>query len=396
MVGQADREGPAPKVVIVGAGVAGLEALLALRDLAGDRVEIELHAPGRNFVYRPLAVGEPFGAGRTIEFDLEDLVRRAGGAFFPESVATVDGRRRVAATRDGAEIPYDYLLLTPGTRPLWAVPGAVTFWGVASEGGVPDVLRRLREEELRRIVFTMPSGASWPLPVYEMALLAEAELRRAGRGDVELTVVTPEDLPLGVFGVRAGEQVRELLAGRGIGLIAGTHPVLFDGSHLRVAPGEPIAADAVISAPRMEGRPIAGVPTDADGFVPVDEHGRVVGMERAFAAGDVTEFPVKQGGIATQQADTVAEALAADVGVEIDPAPFEPILRATLWTGEEPRFLYGRLTGGHGETSTFSDHAIWEHEGKIVGRYLAPFLDSIPGAERPGGQTGRSPSELEP
>ena len=142
----------------------------------------------------------------------------------------------------------------------------------------------------------------------------------------------------------------------------------------------------MISTPGIEGRRIGGIPTDPAGFVAVDEFSRVVGLDRVYAAGDVTAFPVKQGGIATQQADTAAEAIAADLGVDLAPRPFDPVLRATLWTGEKPQYLYGKLAGGFGETSVFSDEAIWEHEGKIVGRYLAPFLNSIPGVRRPGSQ----------
>ncbi len=111
-------------------------------------------------------------------------------------------------------------------------------------------------------------------------------------------------------------------------------------------------------------------------------------MKDVCAAGDVTTFPVKQGGIATQQADCAAEAIAADLGIDLAPRPFDPVLRATLWTGEKPQYLYGKLGGGFGETSAFSDHAVWEHEGKIVGRHLAPFLNSLAGAPHPGSATG--------
>jgi sulfide:quinone oxidoreductase len=89
----------------------------------------------------------------------------------------------------------------------------------------------------------------------------------------------------------------------------------------------------------------------------------------------VTTFPVKQGGIATQQADAAAEAIAAELAADVEARPFDPVLRGVLWTGGQPRYLYGRLTGGHGETSTFSDTPPWtEPEQKIVGRYLTPFL----------------------
>ncbi len=233
------REQPArrPRVLIAGGGVAGLEAMLALRDMAGELVEVELHAPRREFSYRPLAVGEPFGAGRVVKFDLEDLAERAGAGFSLGSVLAVDGDRRHVVTHDGAERAYDFLLLCPGVRMLWAVPGTVTFWGVADEGAVADVMKDLLDRKLRSVAFTMPSGPSWPFPAYELALLAAAELQRAGVGDAELTVVTPEEEPLRLFGLRAGQQVGELLAERGIEVITGVHPVRFDRGRLEVAPG---------------------------------------------------------------------------------------------------------------------------------------------------------------
>ena len=192
-------------------------------------------------------------------------------------------------------------------------------------------------------------------------------------------MVTPEGAPLDMFGRTVAERMAQLLEERRIELVAGTHPVGFDGGCLEIAPGGPIESEAVVSLPRLEGRRIDGVPHDEDGFVPVDDHNRVVGMERIFAVGDVTSFPVKQGGIATQQADAAAEAIAAAAGCDLEPSPFDPVLRAVLWTGTEPRYLYGRPTGGHGEVSTLDATPPWhEHDGKIVGRYLTPFLDGFP------------------
>lgn len=388
---QTQQRSSKPRVLIAGGGVAAVEAMLALRDLAGDRVEVELHAPRQDFVYRPLAVSEPFVAGGLIEFDLDDLAARAGATFCLDSVTGVDPENRHVSTPDRDEIPYDYLLICPGARMLAAVSGAETFWGVSDEGGVIETMRRLREGELHRLAFTIPA-ASWPLPIYELALLAEAELAGLGaREGVTLTIVTPEETPLGVFGAQVGARIGELLAERGIELVTGSHAIKFNDGFLYVSPGEAIEAEAVISTPGIEGRQIGGIPTDASGFVPVDEFGRVAGLERVYAAGDVTAFPVKQGGIATQQADAAAEAIAADLGVDLAPRPFDPVLRATLWTGEEPQYLYGKLAGGFGETSVFSDHALWEQEGKIAGRYLAPFLNSMPGAPGPGSQPGPQP-----
>lgn len=365
-----------PRALIIGGGVGGVEAMVALHDLCGDRVEIAVHAPRREFLYRPLAVAEPFGVGEVLKFDLQQLTERCGASLSLDSIVSVDTDGQRVTTHDGAEVEYDYLVVACGARMLWTVPGAATFWGVSDEDASVDVVRELQAGALRKVVFTMPAGCGWPLPIYELALLAAAHLKGADNPSAELRIVTPEEAPLQVFGVRASEQMAQLLAERGVETVTGASPVKFENGQLDVVPGESIEADAVISAPRFQGRKIEGLPHDEDDFIPVDEHSLVRDHQNVFAVGDVTDFPVKQGGIATQQADGAAEVIAAQIGGQLEPQPFEPILRAVLLTGEEPKYLYGRLSGGHGETSTFSDDPPWRDEGKIVGKYLAPFLAS--------------------
>lgn len=333
-----------PRVLIAGGGVAALEAALALRDLAGERLSIELWAPRGEFVYRPFAVWEPLGATDVLRLDLDALARRIGARFRLGGIDSVDPEQGQATARDGERIPYDFLLVCSGAWMLSAVPGSVTFWGVADEGGVGGVVRQLRVGALRDAVFALPGGHSWALPAYELALLAAATLARSGIEDARLAVVTPEDAPLQLFGRAIGEQVLPLLGERGIEVVAGTRPVEFDGERLRVAPGDPIETGAVVSLPRLEGRRIDGLPHDDDGFLHVDEHCRVRGVDRVYAAGDVADFPVKQGGVATQEADVAAAAIVAAAGCEVEPPPFEPAL--------------------HGP----------EVDGKIAGHYLAPFL----------------------
>src|ERR1044072_1816349 len=67
-----------PRVLIAGGGVAGIEAALALRGIAGDRLDVELYAPRAEFVYRPFAVGEPFGAASIVRYSLDSLAARIG------------------------------------------------------------------------------------------------------------------------------------------------------------------------------------------------------------------------------------------------------------------------------------------------------------------------------
>jgi len=366
------------RVLIAGGGVASIEAALALRDLAGDQAAVEIVSPRTDFAYRPFAVGDPYGAAEIPQYDLEDLAEGCGATFRLASIASVDADAQRATTHDNQEVPFDYLVVACGARLLWPLPGVTTFWGLMDEAGIESVIRQMKEGSAKRVGFALPSTNGWGLPVYELALLAEAEMRKGGVEGIELTIVTPEEAPLQVFGKAAGSKLSGLLSDRGIAVRTGAHVSKFEHGRLSISPGDELELDAVVCLPRMEGRRINGVEHDEDGFIGVDASCRVLGTTHVFAAGDVTTFPIKQGGIAAQQADVIAEAIAADLGVDIEPKPFEPVLRGVLWTGEERRYLYGHLTGGHGETSSMTTEPPWEpQEGKIMSRYLSPFLSEI-------------------
>ena len=142
--------------------------------------------------------------------------------------------------------------------------------------------------------------------------------------------------------------------------------------------------DATVMLPPLQGPSIEGLPTDDHGFIPVDGHGRIPGTPDVYAAGDATSFPIKQGGLATQQADAVAAALAAELGALPDAPPFRPVLRGLLLTGGAPLYLRAELGGkqavGRSQTVSgalrgeVSTRALWWPPGKVAGRYLAPYL----------------------
>lgn len=360
--------------MIAGGGVAGLEAALALRALAEDRVTIELLAPEPHFWYRPLAVAEPFGAGDVRRFELGDLMAAVGGTFSLGALGAVEAESRLVHTSVGGAVPYDYLLVACGTVPTPAIPGAITFRGPADVEKIARVLEEIAAGDVRRVAFAVPSGAVWSLPAYELALLTAAHLEAHEIEDAALALVTPEEEPLRVFGSPASKGVRRLLEARGVTIHLGAHPVEVVGGELRLVPDKSVPVDRVIALPRLRGPAIEGIPQTDEGFVPVDAHGRVTGLDDVFAVGDITTFPIKQGGIATQQADAAAEAIAAAVGADLVPSPFRPVLRGLLLTGKRPRYLRRELTGGLGETSSAGLDPLWWPPAKIVGRYLAPFL----------------------
>src|SRR5919108_5286450 len=93
-------------VVIAGGGVAGLEALLALSELAEGLVDVELLSPSDEFVYRPLLVAEPFGAAEVLRVELERVVRDVGARHTKDALTSVEPRSRSIATAEGATLEY--------------------------------------------------------------------------------------------------------------------------------------------------------------------------------------------------------------------------------------------------------------------------------------------------
>jgi sulfide:quinone oxidoreductase len=362
------------RVLVVGGGVAALEGMLALRALAEERIDIELLSARETFSYRPLAVAEPFGLGEAVTFPVAEAAEQCKAELSIGALTSVDTGRRVVQTSWHDEIEYGALLLACGARPGPSLPGALSFRGSDDVAAFGRLLAAAEAGEIGRIAFAVPGGIVWPLPLYELALLTAAHFAGSVGSRVELAFVTPEKTPLAIFGETASAAIAELFEARGIELHAGAYPSAFERGQLELVPGETLGADAVVALPRLEGPRIEGLPHDTDGFVPTDPTGRVDGFEDVFAAGDATAFPIKQGGIAAQQADAAAESIAELAGAPVVPTPFTPVLRGLLLTGAIPSYLRAELGGGHGETSTVSAEPLWWPPSKIVGRYLAPFL----------------------
>jgi sulfide:quinone oxidoreductase len=386
-------------VLIAGGGVAALEAALALRDLAEDRVSVELLAPEPHFWYRPLSVAAPFKLGEALHLELEGLARGIGASLTPGALTGIDAWRHVAHTSKNTQIEYDVLLIACGALAIPAIPGALTFRGPADIEMIEHLLEEIAGGGVRSVAFAIPWGAVWSLPAYELALLTAAHLEARGTRKVALTVVTPEYEPLQLFGPPASKAVRKLLAERGVSVRVGAYVGGVADGELRLIPQGSIPAERVVALPRLIGAPIDGLPQTVHGFVPVDAHCRVHGLEDIFAAGDITSFTVKQGGIATQQADVAAEAIAAAAGADVTPQRFRPVLRGLLLTGGEPRYLRREVTGHPEREPVAGPEPLWWPPVKIVGRYLAPFLASIAGIEAPpetlASSRGTLPVEIE-
>jgi sulfide:quinone oxidoreductase len=364
------------RVLVAGGGFAAAELLLALRALAEERVAIELVAPSTELPFRPAATAEPFQPGAVEVYDLEAIASDTGAVLRRDSVEAVASRAHRLRLASGGFAEYDVAVLAVGARARVGVPGAITFRDQRDSHLVTALVEGLRPPG-GRLVFAAPAGVSWTLPLYELALLAATELRRR---DVpaEIAICTPEPAPLQVFGARVGAHVAALLERSGVRWFRGAARGVERG-RLTLATGESVGADGVVAVPRLVGRRIAGVPADWNGFVATDRHGRVLELADVYAAGDMTQFPVKQGGLATQQADVIAAVLAARAGAPVARPAVRHILRARLLGGGGPCFLRAELDGDGAPLPSsgiapVSDEAGWWPATKLFGRYLSPWM----------------------
>lgn len=381
-----DRE----RIVIAGGGVAAIEALLALHELVGHRVEMALIAPDREFLYRPVTVAEAFDRGEARRYPLDDVVAYAGGReLITDALSAVEADQRTVVTRGGRRIAYDRLIVAPGARAREPMPGALTFRGRADVPALRGVLEDLTSGRAGSVALALPSERMWTLPLYELALMTAAYLRDHG-STAQVWLVTPEEEPLELFGPAAAHAIEPLLAAREVRLRTSSRPAQIRGRALVMAGGGELYVDRVITLPHLEGPRIPGVPADRHGFIQVDGYGRVPGAENLYAAGDATVFPLKQGGLAAQQADTVAQVIAAELGAAVTPRSFSPVLRGLLMTGGAPLYLRSEpqrlprhatvaidatpLRRSAREASAAAGQPLWWPPAKIAGRYLAPFL----------------------
>ncbi|HUB35846.1 MAG TPA: FAD-dependent oxidoreductase [Solirubrobacteraceae bacterium] len=368
-------DGAPTQVLIAGGGVAALETVLALRELAGERVQSTVMAPNEEFVYRPMAVREPFSYGAAERYPLGELVEEAGGKLLVDSLAWVDVAAKEVRTEGDEKVGYDGLVVAMGARVQARYEHGYTIDDRRMDELLHGLVQDVEEGYVKRLGFVIPGRMGWLLPVYELALMMAGRAYEMG-AELKVTIVTPEEAPLGLFGAGASEGIAKLLERAGIETITSAYAEVPGWDTVEISPGDRrLEVDRVVALPELFGPAVRGLPAVEHGFLPVDVHGRVRGVEDVYGAGDVTDFAVKQGGIAAQQADAAAEWIAAQAGAEIEPKPFQPVLRGMLLTGGAPLYLSAQISGGHGFSSQISETPAWTAGVKIVAKYLGPFLE---------------------
>jgi sulfide:quinone oxidoreductase len=371
--------GASEHVIVAGGGFAALEVVLALRAIAGVAARVSLVSPDPVLAYRPAATLEAFSDTTPRAFDLIAIAADLGVRYHRTRVESVGSMRKQVRLASGSHLTYDTLVLAAGARATVGIPGALTFRDQRDLPRLRGLLRELDEGKVGSLVFAVPSGASWPLPLYELALLSAAHASE--RGTVaEITLVSPEPRPLAVFGAEASGLVAAELANRGVRFLGASTPgSVCGGGALTVQSGAAIKADRVVAVPQFRGARITGIPADRWGFVPTDAIGKVEGMADVYAAGDITTFPIKHGGLASQQSDRIAHSIAAGLGLTPHELRAKRVLEVRLIGGQRPLRLrieldeFGQPTAATLAQARSHRQPSWT---KVFGRYLTPYLET--------------------
>jgi sulfide:quinone oxidoreductase len=362
-------------VVIAGGGVAGLEAAFALQHLAGERLRVSVVSVGTDFIYRPLAIGEPFDRSHAAHTPLRQLVEEAGAALITDALTHVEAGSRRVQLASGAELGYDALLVATGAIIDPVHEHATGLDDARIDELLHGLVQDIEQGDLHRLAVLIPSPPPWPLPAYELALMA-SERAWDTQVDLEVTLVTPERAPLDVFGPVASHALATLLGERRIQVISSAWCEVPDSRSVLIHPGgKRQEFDRIVALPALRGPDLAGLPRDGDGFLPIDEYGHVRGVDRVWAAGDCTDLPIKQGGVSADLADVAAESIAAMAGAHVHARSFVATVEGVLMTGGTARYLRARPAwpGDTGD-SVFEPIAHGAEPPKIRATYLGPHV----------------------
>jgi len=304
---------PVHRVVVVGAGFAGLSAA---RTLEGRAVEVTI-VDQRNFhTFQPLLY-EVATAGLEsgdVAYPVRAIFGRAGNVRFRFGAVTgVDWERGDVRLADGGTLPFDSLIVASGaTAKFFGIPGA-------AEHSLPlytlTDARRLRDHVLRRLeaaddnpdadregdlTFAVVGGGPTGVEVAgALAELMDVAVRHDGfrfdRRSARIVVIDGLDRLISAFKGSAGDYAARTLTGRDVELRLGAMVKSITDSCVELESGEQIPARTVVWAGgvTVEGTVAAelGSPTAAGGRLVVGPDLSLPGRPDAYAVGDAAAVP---------------------------------------------------------------------------------------------------------
>jgi sulfide:quinone oxidoreductase len=302
------------RIVILGGGTGGtLTANRLRRQHRHDRVEITVVDQDGDHVYQPGLLFVPFGLA-----DPGDIVRprrrqlHRGIDYVQQAVERVDLDRDTVVVANGAELPYDVLVIASGAvlapQETEGLAGAgwnekvFTFYDLDGATRLRDALDRF--DGGRIVVNVVDLPIKCPVAPLEFCFLADWFFAERGiRSRVELVYATPLD---GAFTKPvASARLGGLLTDKGIELVTEFNTGEVDGSGGRLIAydGRELPFDLAVVVPLHSGAAYVGRSPglgDELNFVPTDPHTmQTKAKPNVFAIGDATNVPTSKAGSVT-------------------------------------------------------------------------------------------------
>ena len=326
------------RIVVLGGGVAALEAVLLLRSHLRAGVELQLVSEADDFLLRPNLVYVPFGADPAASrVDVTHGLWKHEIMPDPGPVEGIDPGAGIVQLADGRKLSYEHLVIATGAaaRPQ-EIPGlaenAVSIWDLRGMLALKERFEHLRgqgrEGAQPRVLFALPPCTQWPLPLYEIALILDTWLRRAhARGPVSIGYLTHEAYFGETCGPRMHQVLAEEFATRQIEAHTAQRLVEVDEHEATFAGGRREPFDLLVMMPPLVAAArYEGLPTDERGFLRVEYGTRqVLGHPELYAPGDAGDFPLKDPFLALLEADAAADHLAALITRRDFNSPFDAV-----------------------------------------------------------------------
>ncbi len=291
------------RVVIVGAGFAGLAAVRALARADVDVTLVDRHPYS---TFQPLLY-QVATAGLTsadVAYPLWAVARRRHARFRRGEMTGIDRGRCEIALAGGGSIGYDYLILTTGvSAAFFGVSGAAEYARSLYTRHDAVVLR----DELLGYLECMAAGLNDELNItvvgggatgVELAgTLAElrnialpAAFPEIDQAAMHVRLVEMGDALLMPFDPRLRDYALRQLRSRGVDVRLGSSIQQVKDGQVELAGGEVLRSDMTVWAAGVAG-PVQtralGLPTGRGGRILTGGDLRVQGEERIFAAGDI-------------------------------------------------------------------------------------------------------------
>jgi len=307
--------------------MGGLAASTLLSELLGNRGTLTVVEPRAKIPFPPAFEWLTFGwrEPNKIQRDLKKLGKRRNVRMVSEKVERIDVKGRSIRTQS-QEMHYDRLVVSLGAElAVDDVPGLDVyshfFYSLDGAMKLRDAIEEFKGGTI--VVGVCRTPFKCPAAPYELSLLLEEHMRRAGK-KAEVRLFTPEPHPVPAAGSVIGKQVERLLSSRGVKYLPKMKPSRIDKDKVVFEDGSEQSYDLLVTIPPHRPAKVvvdAGL-AEASGWVPVNPQTLATKFEDVFAIGDVASietphghvpFLPKAGVFAQGQAEVVANNIAVSI-----------------------------------------------------------------------------------